>query len=143
MDVAHRAQSAIRFDIFEVDLGGRELRKRGVRVKLQDQPFQVLQILLRHPGDVVTREELREKIWPADTVVDFDQGLNNAVKRLRDALGDSADTPRFIETIPKHGYRFIGMTELSRPPGQIRSLAVLPLENLSHDPEQEYFAEGL
>jgi DNA-binding winged helix-turn-helix (wHTH) protein len=100
MDVAHRAQSAIRFGIFEVDLGGRELRKRGVRVKLQEQPFQVLQILLRHPGDVVTREELREMIWPADTFVDFDQGLNNAVKRLRDALGDSADTPRFIETIP-------------------------------------------
>jgi TolB-like protein/Tfp pilus assembly protein PilF len=143
MEVAHRAQSTIRFGVFEVDLGGRELRKRGIRVKLQDQPFQVLQILLLHSGNVVTREELRESIWPADTFVDFDQGLNNAVKRLRDALGDSAETPRFIETIPKHGYRFICTTELSSAPPQLRSLAVLPLENLSHDPEQEYFAEGL
>ena len=137
------AQSTIRFGDFEVDLGGRELRKRGVRVKLQEQPFQVLQILLQHPGEVVTREELRERILPADTFVDFDQGLNNAIKRLRYALGDSADTPRFIETIPKRGYRLIAMAELSRALGQIRSLAVLPLENLSHDPEQEYFAEGL
>jgi TolB-like protein/Tfp pilus assembly protein PilF len=143
METAHLLRGAVRFGVFEVDLAGRELRKRGVRVKLQDQPFQVLQILLRHPGDVVTREELREKIWPADTFVDFDQGLNNAIKRLRDALGDSAETPRFIETIPKHGYRFICTTELSSAPRQLRSLAVLPLENLSHDPEQEYFAEGL
>ena len=143
MESAHSLRGAIRFGVFEVDLGGRELRKRGIRVKLQEQPFQVLQILLLHPGDVVTREELRESIWPADTFVDFDQGLNNAVKRLRDALGDSAETPRFIETIPKHGYRFICTTELRNAPRQLRSLAVLPLENLSHDPEQEYFAEGL
>ncbi len=143
MESAHPLRGAVGFGVFEVDLGGRELRKRGVRVKLQEQPFQVLQILLLHPGDVVTREELRESIWPADTFVDFDQGLNNAVKRLRDALGDSAETPRFIETIPKHGYRFICTTELRNAPRQLRSLAVLPLENLSHDPEQEYFAEGL
>src|SRR5215472_1104204 len=143
MDSAHPLRGAVRFGVFDLDLNGRELRKRGVRVKLQEQPFQFLQILLRHPGEVVTREELREKIWAADTFVDFDQGLNNAVKRLRDALGDSAETPRFIETIPKQGYRFVGITELNSPAGQIRSLAVLPLGNLSHDPEQEYFAEGL
>jgi TolB-like protein/Flp pilus assembly protein TadD len=143
MESAPPLRGAVRFGVFEVDLGGRELRKRGIRVKLQEQPFQVLQILLRNPGEMVTREELRESIWPADTFVDFDQGLNNAVKRLRDALGDSAEIPRFIETIPKHGYRFISTTELSSAAGQPRSLAVLPLENLSHDPAQEYFAEGL
>jgi TolB-like protein/DNA-binding winged helix-turn-helix (wHTH) protein len=95
------------FGVFEVDLDARELRKRGVRVKLQEQPFQVLRILLERPGQVVTREELRQHIWPSDTFVDFDVGVNNAVRRLRDALGDSADNPRYIETIPKHGYRWI------------------------------------
>src|SRR5213078_1381675 len=118
-----------------------ELRKRGVKVKLQDQPFLILQVLLEHSGEVVTREQLREKIWPSDTFVDFDQGLNNAIKRLRESLSDSPENPRFIETIPRHGYRFIA--NLGVTPGQIKSLAVLPLENLSRDPEQEYFAEGL
>src|SRR5438105_11212799 len=99
-------------------------------------------MLLEQPGEIVTREELQKRIWPADTFVDFDQGLNNAIKRLREALGDSAETPRFIETIPRRGYRFIGMTGSSTP-GPIKSLAVLPLENLSRDPEQDYFAEGL
>src|SRR3989454_2189361 len=98
----------IRFGVFELDLRSRELRKQGVRVKLQEQPFQVLQVLLERPGEVVTREELRQKIWPSDTFVDFEGGVYNAVKRLRDALGDTADTPRFVETIPRRGYRFIG-----------------------------------
>jgi len=98
-------------------------------------------MLLEHPGEIVTREEL-QRIWPADIFVDFDQGLNNTIKRLREALSDSVETPRFIETIPRRGYRFIGMTGSSTP-GRMRSLAVLPLENLSHDPQQEYFAEGL
>jgi len=99
-------------------------------------------MLLEHPGEIVTREELQKRIWPSDTFVDFEQGLNNAAKRLRVALSDSADTPRLIETIPRRGYRFIGMIEVL-PLDRMRSLAVLPLENLSHDPEQEYFAEGL
>src|SRR5438309_3708363 len=141
MEGAHPSRGAVRFGVFEVDLRVGELRKRGVKIKLQDQPFQILQILLERSGEVVTREELRGRIWPADTFVDFDQGLNNAIKRLRESLSDSPDNPRFIETVPRHGYRFIG--NLGATPGRIKSLAVLPLENLSRDPEQEYFAEGL
>jgi TolB-like protein/Tfp pilus assembly protein PilF len=141
MTGAHSPQALIHFGVFEADLRVRELRKQGIRVKLQDQPFQVLQVLLEHPGEVVSREELRQQIWPADTFVDFDQGLNNAIKRLREGLGDSPENPRFIETIPRRGYRFIA--KLNQSAKCIRSLAVLPLENLSRDPEQEYFAEGL
>jgi len=85
-----------RFGAFEVDLRSGELRKHGIRLKLQDQPFQVLALLLEHPGNVVTREELRQKLWPADTFVDFDSGLNSAVKKLRDTLGDSAEQPHYI-----------------------------------------------
>src|SRR5262249_52570249 len=158
----------------------------------QEQPFQLLQILLERPGEVVTREDLRKRIWPSDTFVDFDGGVNNAVKRLRDALGDQADNPCFIETLPKRGYRFIGPVNgiasaagsqptpesaqrtlgkgiliplwsavlvlglaIFAPKGwrqylqarnnvpQIRSLAVLPLQNLSGDPAQEYFADAM
>jgi DNA-binding winged helix-turn-helix (wHTH) protein/Tol biopolymer transport system component len=101
------AKQVIRFATFEVDPRAGELRKDGSRVKLQEQPFQVLLALLERPGDVVTREELRAKLWPADTFVDFDHGLNAAVKRLRDALGDTAENPRFIETLAKRGYRFL------------------------------------
>jgi DNA-binding winged helix-turn-helix (wHTH) protein/Tol biopolymer transport system component len=101
------AKQVIRFGTFEVDSRAGELRRDGSRVKLQDQPFQVLLALLAKPGDVVTREELRAKLWPADTFVDFDHGLNAAVKRLRDALGDTAENPRFIETLAKRGYRFL------------------------------------
>lgn len=96
----------MRFGAFEVDMRSGELHKHGIRLKLQEQPFQVLALLLEHPGDVVTREELRQKLWPADTFVDFDTGLNSAIKKLRDVLGDSADNPRFIETFPRRGYRF-------------------------------------
>ena len=141
METFHSAERSIRFGMFEADFCAGELRKQGVKVKLQDQPFQVLQVLLQHPGEVVTREELRTRIWPSDTFVDFDVGINNAIKRLREALGDSAETPHFIETLSRRGYRFIGTTIAS--PGKFESLAVLPLENLSRDPEQEYFAEGL
>src|SRR5438094_10078779 len=141
MEGAHPVQSTVRFGVFEVNLCAGELRKQGARIKLQEQPFHVLQMLLEHPGEIVTREELQKRIWPADIFVDFDQGLNNTIKRLREALSDSAETPRFIETIPRRGYRFIGMTGSSTP-GRMRSLAVLPLENLSHDPQQEYFADG-
>jgi TolB-like protein/Tfp pilus assembly protein PilF len=141
METSHSEEGSIRFGMFEADFRAGELRKQGVKVKLQDQPFQVLQVLLQHPGQVVTREELRTIIWPSDTFVDFDVGINNAIKRLREALGDSAETPHLIETLPRHGYRFIGTTSAS--PRKFGSLAVLPLENLSRDPEQEYFAEGL
>src|SRR3989441_10285424 len=141
MQGTHPSRGAVRFGVFEVDLRAGELRKRGVKVKLQDQPFLILQVLLEHSGEVVTREQLREKIWPSDTFVDFDQGLNNAIKRLRESLSDSPENPRFIETIPRHGYPFI--SNLGVTPGQIKSLAVLPLENLSGDPEQVNFAEGL
>src|SRR5205814_10141791 len=84
-----------------------ELRKQGRKIKLQDQPFQVLALMLRRPGEIVTREELQQALWSADTFVEFDQGLNTAVKKIRQAVGDSADNPRFIETIPRKGYRFI------------------------------------
>jgi eukaryotic-like serine/threonine-protein kinase len=99
--------SVLRFGSFELDLRAGELHKQGLRVKLQEQPFRVLTVLLRHPGEVVNREELRSQIWPAHTFVDFDNGLNTAINKLREALGDSADTPRFIETLPRRGYRFI------------------------------------
>jgi TolB-like protein/DNA-binding winged helix-turn-helix (wHTH) protein/Flp pilus assembly protein TadD len=179
--------------VFEVDLRSGELRKQGLKIKLQGQPIQILALLLERPGELVTREELREKLWPRDTFVDFEHGLNAAIKKLRAGLGDSADNPRFVETLHRRGYRFIAPVE-GRPappissslpapaggkpvwrlaaagfavvalfavlvglnvggwqerllggaaPGQITSLAVLPLENLSGDPEQEYFADGM
>src|SRR3989449_7670667 len=137
----HSGRATNRFGVFEADFRAGELRKRGVKIKLQEQPLQILQMLLQHPGEVVTRTELQQKIWPADTFVDFEQGLYNAVKRLRDALKDSAEKPRFIETLSRHGYRFIGT--IDEGVRKIQSLAVLPLDNLSRDPEQEYFAEGL
>jgi TolB-like protein/Tfp pilus assembly protein PilF len=131
----------VRFGAYEVDLRAGELRKQGLRIRLPEQPFQVLAILLEHPSEVITREELQKRLWPDGTFVDFEQGLNAAVKRLREALGDSAENPHFIETLARRGYRFIG--SLAAKPGRIESLAVLPLENLSCDPEQEYFAEGM
>src|SRR5262245_25780005 len=102
-DTPHR----IRFGVFEVDLRAAELRKHGLRVKLQAQPFQVLAMLLERPGEVVTREELRRKLWSDDTFVDFDQGLNKVINKIREALSDSADNPRFVETLARRGYRFI------------------------------------
>jgi DNA-binding winged helix-turn-helix (wHTH) protein/tetratricopeptide (TPR) repeat protein len=104
-----------RFGAFDVDLRSGELYKHGIRLKLQDQPFHVLALLLEHPGEVVSREELRQKLWPADTFVDFDTSLNSAIKKLRDALGDSAEEPRFIETLPRRGYRFIAAVENGTP----------------------------
>src|SRR6185312_14047271 len=98
----------IRFDTFEVDLRSGELRKDGARLRLAEQPFAVLALLLSQPGDLVTRDQLQKALWPANTFTDFERGLNKAINRLRDALGDSADAPRFIETLPKRGYRFIG-----------------------------------
>jgi TolB-like protein/DNA-binding winged helix-turn-helix (wHTH) protein/Flp pilus assembly protein TadD len=199
-----------------MDLRAGELRKHGVRIRLQTQPFQILGMLLERPGEVVTREELRQALWPGDTFVDFDHGLNNAINRLRETLGDSAESPRFLETLPRRGYRFIAAVEsiapsplvskpqvedssttppapasdeVAAPPvksskaslrarfwiaasagaaallallvslntgglrqrllggatatRRIQSIAVLPLENLSGDPSQEYFADGM
>src|SRR5262249_32774573 len=105
--VSTHTSPILRFSIFELNLQTGELRRKGQKVKLQDQPFQVLAVLLQRPGDVVTREELRSQIWPQDTFVDFDNSLNTAINKLREALGDSADNPRFIETLPRRGYRFI------------------------------------
>jgi DNA-binding winged helix-turn-helix (wHTH) protein/Tol biopolymer transport system component len=112
---ANGANSIVRFGTFEVDLRAGELRRNGVRVRLQEQPFQVLAILLQSPGEVVSREELHKSLWSSDTFVDFDHGLNAAIKRLRDALGDSAENPRFVETLARRGYRFIAPVEGSKP----------------------------
>src|SRR5580765_7773186 len=101
------ASETRRFGIFEVDLRAGELRRNGMRVKLQEQPFQVLALLLERQGEVVTREEVRNRLWPADTFVDFDHSLNAAIRRLRDALGDSAENPTFVETVARRGYRFL------------------------------------
>jgi len=105
------AQRSFSFGLFELDVARGELRKQGRVIKLQDQPFQVLDVLVRRPGEVVTREELQQAVWPADTFVEFDQGLNTAIKKIRLALGDSAENPRFVETIPRKGYRFIAPIE--------------------------------
>jgi eukaryotic-like serine/threonine-protein kinase len=107
MPVEKQLRAILRFGVFEMDVRAGELRKQGVRIKLQEQPFHVLTVLLQRPGEVVTREELRNQNWPADTFVDFDNSLNTAINKLREALGDSADNPRFIETLPRRGYRFI------------------------------------
>ena len=107
--------SKVKFGIFEADLRAGELRRNGSKVKLQEQPFQVLTVLLERPGEVVSREDLRTKLWPSDTFVDFDHGLNAAVRRLRDALGDSAENPRFVETVARRGYRFVGPVNGAAP----------------------------
>jgi TolB-like protein/DNA-binding winged helix-turn-helix (wHTH) protein/Tfp pilus assembly protein PilF len=197
-----------RFGVFELDLCAGELRKRGLQVRLQEQPFQVLAMLVEQPGEVITREQLRKRLWPADTFVDFDHGLNKAINKIRDALSDSAESPRFVETVARRGYRFlaevkaadpapVGAPEFAaqpppvadiydrrgsagdlskpkhllpslawksaafvlvllmaslavwrfhscnRPSPVIRSLAVLPLESLSNDASQDYFADGM
>jgi DNA-binding winged helix-turn-helix (wHTH) protein len=108
MTAAPGTSRILRFGVFEYDPAVGELRKQGMKIKLQGQPIEILRLLLDHPGEVVTREELQRKLWPADTFVDFEHSLNAAVKRLRDALDDSAETPRYIETLPRRGYRFIG-----------------------------------
>lgn len=107
MSKSIQSPRAVRFGSFELDLSSGELRKNGIRIRLPEQPFRVLQLLLQRPGEVITREELRQQLWPADTFVDFETGLNSAVKKLRDILGDSAEEPHFVETIPRRGYRFI------------------------------------
>jgi len=145
-------QSAVvRFGVFEFHVKSGELLKQGRRVRLSGQPAQILAFLLARPGDLVTREELRQALWPADTHVNFDQSLNAAMKRLRHALGDSPEKPVFIETMARRGYRFIapagapGQSPLpSTPPVQVvHSIAVLPFENTTADPDADYLVDGL
>src|SRR5215471_10493639 len=126
-----------RFGPFEVDFEGRRLLKKGIPIALREQSFQVLAALIERPGEIVTREELRKRLWPADTFVDFEVALNSAVSRLRDALGDSADIPSFIETIPKRGYRFV--VPIARRP----AVAVMPFVSQTADAKDEYFSDGL
>src|SRR5712692_1312921 len=104
-----------RFGVYEVNLRTGELRKHGNRLRLQEQPFQVLALLLEKPGELVTREELQQKLWPADTFVDFDHSLNTAINKLRETLGDSSSAPRYIETLPRRGYRFIAPVTVEGP----------------------------
>ena len=111
MSVPQARPRMLRFGVFEVDLSAGELRKSGVRIRLQEQPFQVLTFMLERAGEVITREEFRQKLWPADTFVDLDHSLNTAVNKLREALGDSASSPRYIETLARRGYRFLAPVE--------------------------------
>jgi TolB-like protein/Tfp pilus assembly protein PilF len=140
MEVSRSSHAMVRFGAFELDQDSGELRKDGARIRLQEQPLQILRILLEHPGKIITREELRDKIWQSDTFVDFDHGINNAIKRLREALGDTAETPRFIETLPRRGYRFLLSIESTSTEA---SIAVLPFLSLSADSENEIFADGM
>ncbi len=138
----------LRFDSFEADLDSGELRKRGIRIALREQSFQVLALLLQHPGQLVTREELRQCLWRDQVFVDFEKGLNAAISRLREVLSDSAEHPRFIETLPRRGYRFIAdvhaSPEASPGPRPDRArLLVLPFVNLSGDSAQEYFSDAM
>jgi TolB-like protein/DNA-binding winged helix-turn-helix (wHTH) protein/Tfp pilus assembly protein PilF len=201
MEAPAGSRRRLRSGLFEVDLGSGEVHKGGRKIRLQEQPFRVLALLLEHPGEVITREELQAKVWPADTFVGFDEGINTAIRKLRVAFGDSADNPRFIETIPRRGYRFVApvheaaaepaqlaeniavenahvdlplvrrrsfqrsvvalsvaallvllasLTYLRRSHPSVNSavqkrvmLAILPFQNMSNDPRQEYFSDGL
>ncbi|MGA9813926.1 MAG: transcriptional regulator [Terriglobales bacterium] len=126
-------QKIIRFAVFEVDLATGELRKNGARIRLQEQPFQILVYLLERAGGVVTREELRQKLWPADTFVDFDHSLNTAINKLREALGDSASKPRYVETLARRGYRFLAPVQ--------EEAANSPAENPIASPETPFHPE--
>jgi TolB-like protein/tetratricopeptide (TPR) repeat protein len=157
MSVSGSSDRVLRFATFELNTRTGELRKKGVKLRLQGQPLQVLATLLNRAGNLVTRDELRAEIWSADTFVDFDHSLHNAIARIRETLGDSAETPRYIETLPRRGYRFIESVQEVAPAGltapvpapkspealPIHALAVLPLENLSSDPAHDYFADGM
>jgi len=144
MNDALNADPVVRFGSFEVNLHSRELRKLGMRIRLEEKPFRILEMLLHSAGQVVTRKQLCEKLWP-DTYVAYEHGLNTAVNKLRDLLGDSARSPRFIETLPRLGYRFLApVVSLSKSAAAAKKmLLVLPFDNLSRESEHEYFADGL
>jgi TolB-like protein/DNA-binding winged helix-turn-helix (wHTH) protein len=135
----------VRVGPFELDLSSRELKRGAICVRLQAQPFEILQMLLERRGEVVTRAELRDRLWPTGTFVDFEHSLNAAIKRLRAALGDNADNPRYIETLPRRGYRFVNLPDETPEPGvgddRVR-LAVLPFTDLGED-ERRHFSAGL
>jgi len=143
--VGSQASFRVSFGPFELDLDSGELRKYGNKIRLQDQPFLVLKTLIESPGEVVGKERLHKLLWPEDVFVDFDHGLNSALTKLRVALGDSAEKPRYIETVARRGYRFIGKLgpEGAAPVPKRIMLAVLPFENLSDEAEQEFFSEGM
>lgn len=142
---AQQPSRTIRFGRFEADLGAGRLRKNGRNIKLQDQPFRLLSVLLERPGEVVTREELRQQLWSDGTFVDFAQGLAAAINRVRKALGDRPERPRFVETVPRRGYRFVGKIEAPALEGvdALVGVAVLPFANISPNAEDEYFSDGL
>src|SRR3984885_8723772 len=126
MEAPATSRQSVRFGEFELDFRSEELRKHGKKVKLQGQPLKILAILLAQPGELVTREALGKELWPEDTFVDFDSGLNSAIKKLREALGDSRESSRFIETLPRRGYRFIAPVEEAE--------AVAPVPTTSYEP---------
>ena len=138
-------ETIFRFDIFELDTGSGELRRNGDRIKLPPQPFRVLELLVRRSGEVLSRSEIRESIWRDDTFVDFEQGLNFCIRQIREAVGDTADAPRFIETLPRRGYRFLHPleTHVRTEPQAIKRLIVLPFRMLRPDPETEFLAFSL
>jgi DNA-binding winged helix-turn-helix (wHTH) protein len=130
MDAATHPAKLVRFGVFEIDLDAGELRKQGRKLKLQEQPFQILLILLARRGGLVSRDELKQRLWPGHTFVDFDHSLNTGVMRLREVLGDSSESPRFIETVPKRGYRFIAPIDVIAAPNQ-DGLARMHIEELT------------
>src|SRR5438876_4906663 len=134
----------LRFDVFELDSAAGELRRQGDRVKLPPQPFRVLELLVRHGGEVLTRADIRERIW-SDSFVDFEQGLNFCIRQIREVLGDTADAPRFVETLPRRGYRFLMPVTASAAaqPARATRLIVLPFRMLRPDPETEFLAFSL
>src|SRR3954467_259705 len=135
----------LRFDSFELDTGSGELRRNGDRLKLPPQPFRVLELLVRRSGDIVPRAEIRERIWCDDTFVDFEQGLNFCIRQIREAVGDNADAPRFIETLPRRGYRFLLPVETSSAvePKAVTRLIVLPFRMLRPDLETDFLSFSL
>ncbi|MEX2272248.1 MAG: winged helix-turn-helix domain-containing protein [Vicinamibacterales bacterium] len=136
--------SRVRFDVFELDLAGGELRRGDTPIHLQPQPSKVLMLLASRAGELVSREEIQKQVWAGDTFVDFDQGLNYCIRQIRAALGDAAETPRFIETVPRRGYRFLaGVTPAAAPAPGRAMLVVLPFQNLTGDPDEDYLSDGL
>src|ERR1700722_14428270 len=143
MHEAHQSRGRLRFGVFDLDLRSGELRKHGLRVRLQEQPFRLLEMLLERPGEVVTREELQKRLWPADTFVDFDHGLNKAINKIREALGDSAESPRFVETVSRRGYRFLAEVKDSEVPVRNPELGAQPRPPVIPPvvPDQRYSAD--